>query len=142
MIYDWYGWPNAVTIHCPECGSKASLKNPKQHIEMVGPSTRPLKRKYTDFADGHISCLNCGLIKEIRIEWPVDAYYQGDVKGKLLWAWNKEHAIAIRNFIDSMERVYLGVRYSSALYHLPEHFEPAKNKGACLKALERMIHKL
>ncbi len=142
FIYDWYGWPNSVSVYCPKCKSKVELSGPMQVIELVGPSTRPLTREYTDFVEGKISCLQCGYVNKTRIEWPVDAFYRGEVKGKLLWAWNKEHLIAIRDFIESADRNYRGVKYSSALYHLPEHFKISKNKDACLKTLNKMITKI
>lgn len=138
-IYEWYGWPKKVAVNCSRCECIADLNNPKQVTKMVGPSTRPLKKEYTDFFTGHISCLNCGLSKEETMQWPIDAYYSGDVKGQILWAWNKAHAEAIREFVLSTSRNYKQYNYSASLYHLPEHFKLSKNRDACLKTLDRMI---
>ncbi len=137
-----YGWPNSVSIHCLQCKSKASLTKPQQVIEMVGPSTQPLTRMYTDFVEGSLSCLSCGLVRTERIQWPVDAFYQGDVKGNLICAWDKYHAIALRDYVFSTERDIQNHRYSRALYHLPEFFKRSKNRTACVKTLEKMISKL
>ena len=138
-IQQWYGWPDIVTVNCTRCEKKAELNNPKQVSKMVGPSTRPLNKVFTDQVSGHLSCLQCGLSKVDKVQWPVDAFYSGDVKGHILWAWNKEHAETIKEFILSISRNYRQFKYSSSLYHLPEHFKLSKNRDACIKTLDRMI---
>ena len=138
-IQQWNGWPDKVSVNCTRCGNKAVLNNPKQVSEMVGPSTRPLSKVFTDHVSGHLSCLQCGLSKVEKVQWPVDAFYSSDVKGHVLWAWDKEHAETIKEFILSISRDYRQFKYSSSLYHLPEHFKLSKNRDACLKTLDRMI---
>ncbi len=138
-INQWLGWPDKISVNCPMCGSKADVIDLKQIIIRIGPSTRPKEKQYTDYFNANVSCLNCGLTKQKKFQWPVDAYYQGNVKGKVLWAWNLEHAKVINEFISSTSRYYRKYKFSSSLYHLPEHFKLSKNRGACLKTLDRMI---
>ena len=140
-IYQWYGWPQKVIVNCLQCQSAALVTNHEQIVNRVGPSTRPKKKVYTDFLQGDASCLKCGYLKREKFQWPVDAFYCGEVKGKVLWAWNFEHVKAIKDFISSIDRNYKKYQYPSSLYHLPEHFKLSKNKEACLKALNKMIKK-
>ena len=140
-INQWYGWPEKVSVNCPTCGSKADVTGVEQIIKRVGPSTRPKEKQYTDDFNANVSCLNCGLIRQETFQWPVDAFYHDDVKGKVIWAWNLEHAEVIKEFISSTSRYFRKYKFSSALYHLPEHFKLSKNRDACLKTLDRMITK-
>lgn len=138
-INQWFGWPDKISVNCPNYDSKVDVKDLKQITKRVGPSTRPKKKEYTDYFNANVSCLNCGFIKQEKFQWPVDAFYQGDVKGKILWAWNLEHAEVIKEFVSSTSRYFRKYKFSSALYHLPEHFKLSKNRDACLKTLDRMI---
>ena len=95
ILQEWYGWPSKVSVNCTRCGNKAELNNLKQVSKMVGPSTRPLNKVFTDQVSGHLSCLQCGLSKVDKVQWPLGAFYRDDVKRQILWAWNKEHAETI-----------------------------------------------
>ncbi len=140
-IYQRYGWPDKLAVNCNCCGKFADLNSPSQIKKNIKRPFRPLKKIVTDFFSGQISCLHCGLTTTVTLQWPVDAFYQGNVKGKTLWAWNLEHAQAIKAFILSVDRNYRDSKYSSALYHLPDHFKRSKNRDACVKILDKMIAK-
>jgi len=43
-IEQWYGWPEKVSVNCPKCGSKVDVKDHKQIIKRVGPTTRPKEK--------------------------------------------------------------------------------------------------
>lgn len=140
-IYQWYSWPQSIAVNCSRCGKYADLSNPTRCIKKNKEPLKTQKNIPTNYFSGRISCLHCGLTGMVTLQWPVDAFYSGNVRGKTLWAWNLEHAQSIKAFILSIDRNYKKYQYSSALYHLPDHFKLAKNRGACYKTLDKMITK-
>ena len=87
-----------------------------------------------------LSCISCGFNSIQLINWPEDAYWKCDVKGKILWAWSLEHREVLLDYIQSSERnkkAYHG--YLAALLHLPTHFKLAKNQEAVIKSLNKLI---
>jgi hypothetical protein len=138
-IYQWNGWPKVVNVICPQCGSNATFANPKQIIELKRSKTTPPIKVYTDRHEGYLSCLSCGLTKHHEINWPIDAYFKIEVKGNVLWAWDREHVVAIRNYIESKDRVRKPSKYLASLYHIPAVFKLAKNREACVKSLNDLL---
>lgn len=139
-IYEWFGWPNIVEIKCPECGSKADFVGPKQVVKKIYNQGQPPTRILTGKRTGKVSCLSCGLVKQHFIEWPRDAYYSLSVRNKVLWAWNRQHAIDIRDYLESTERVEKLYQYAASLYHIPEIFKIAKNRSKCVDGINKLLH--
>ena len=90
-----------------------------------------------------VSCLKCGYqSNSTYIKWPEDAYWAFDVKGKVLWAWSIEHALAMRDYLASTDRreEEFGV-YRAALMHLPKHFKLSKNRAVAVKSINNVVAK-
>jgi hypothetical protein len=138
-IYQWNAWPKEVSVVCPQCGGSATFKNPKQIFELRRSKTTPPIKVQTNRHEGYLSCLSCGLTKNHEITWPIDAYFITKVKGKVLWAWDREHVVAIRDYIQSNDRVRKPSKYFASLYHIPEVFKLAKNRNACVKSLNDLL---
>lgn len=127
-VYQWFALPAELVVRCAACGGRAVLSR-------ADPRERdaPLR--------GRLACHSCGRTQaSALLSWPEDAYYQGEVKGQLLWAWSEAHVRAIRAFVASTTRNPADhPGFVAALHHLPTHFLRASNRPATLKALDRML---
>jgi hypothetical protein len=90
---------------------------------------------------GVCACSQCGFLAKHGLSWPGDAYFICEIKGKQLWAWNREHATALKLFVGSKERKPFGqpYGYGLSLLHIPTVFLLAKNRGIVVKQLQRML---
>ncbi len=88
---------------------------------------------------GALLCAACGRRAKHRLRWPDDAWFQLAHRGQVLWAFHRESAVALRDFIASSERKIARHKWSSMLLHVPGHFLTAKARKDVLKRLERLL---
>ena len=90
---------------------------------------------------GVCSCPACTFRAKHLLDWPSDAYYTTNVRGQALWAWTREEVVALRDFIASRDRKYLGTarQHFWFLRHVPNHFIEVKHRTEVLKKLERLL---
>lgn len=81
---------------------------------------------------GVIKCSNCSNIREGYLAWPEDAYYKWDIRGKLLWANNRRHAVALMQHIESNHR---GRGRGFGFYKLPSIITSRKNRNLVAKKI-------
>ena len=53
---------------------------------------------------GSVRCSNCDTRKKYTLNWPNDSYFSIVHKGQLLWAFDRESTVELRDFIASSER--------------------------------------
>src|SRR5437868_2978132 len=53
---------------------------------------------------GVAQCRQCHAQYAYEVSWPADAYYQWEIRGHSLWAYNRKHARVLLEFIGSKER--------------------------------------
>lgn len=72
------------------------------------PDGQPVSKWLSSIVDsnaGTAICEHCLLRKKHMLRWPEDAFFQWTIKGgNVLWAWSREHAIALRDHILSKDR--------------------------------------
>jgi hypothetical protein len=120
-VEHWGGWH--VVVHFPRIFPWETPSNGYQRANL-----------------GVCACSRCGYLARRKLSWPADAYFACEVKGKQLWAWNREHALAIKSFIESKERKPWRHRgYALSLLHIPTIFLLAKNRDAVVRRLQRIL---
>lgn len=86
---------------------------------------------------GIFACPACGQVRRHILEWPAEAYFTCAVRGETLWAWNREHLLQIRDFIQKEHRPARGTR--GWIGSIPTHFLLARNREAAIKAIDRTL---
>jgi hypothetical protein len=85
---------------------------------------------------GVVSCPQCTLQRKHRLRWPTDAYYAVPVKNEVLWAWDRETLILVRDHVTSLIRAK---RCHPLLKYLPRHFLVGKHRAAVVKAINAKL---
>ena len=90
---------------------------------------------------GVVTCPRCGSRYKLVPEWPADAFYRIACAPGVLWAWDRAHLVAARDFIASMDRdpAVAGTRYAYFLRHLPAEFLAMKVRESVTKAIDRFL---
>ena len=88
---------------------------------------------------GGVECLECGLRRKHALVWPDEALYQVEFRRNTLWAFDRESALDIRDFIASSERNRAAFKWSSLLLHIPKEFLAAKARDEIVKRLNRLL---
>ena len=88
---------------------------------------------------GAIRCTTCGYQRKHTLVWPKDAWFQIEHKGQILWAFTREHAAELMDYLQSDERKRSDYRYQTFLLKLPSHFKGAKDRDAICKKLSKLL---
>jgi hypothetical protein len=91
---------------------------------------------YPLLTHGLIRCSHCYIHQKHTLNWPQDAYWQWQIRGETLWAWDKPHAQAILNHIQQAQRP---PRNSYGLRYIPSHFLTAKVRDLVVKKITETI---
>jgi hypothetical protein len=87
-----------------------------------------------------VKCYSCHLVDAHAVNWPEDAYFQWDIRGHILWAFNREHATVLLEFIRSDERDETQFGYHSKnLRRLPTHFIAANMRDLIVKEISATL---
>ncbi len=158
--------PGRLAIRCPRCGAEARYQEAftfLRHDEAAGAyppgsvvewrgvrvaSNFPhlfrfdIKRKsYRHHEVGACSCLACGFNGKHTLAWPDDAFFACLVRGRLLWAFNREHCVALRDYLAAGNRDAYRRQspHAVALRHIPGHFLLARNRDEAVEQLNRVL---
>ena len=71
------------------------------------------------------------------LTWPEDAWWQWSIRGRMLWAWDREHAGQILDYVRATDRPPRSTY--GPLGSLPSHFLSAKVREAVVKAISRTL---
>lgn len=88
---------------------------------------------------GLVSCHKCFSESKHTLDWPNDAYYAIEHKGNLLWAYDKEMMIEIKDYIQTTVRGNLFAIESIIIRHLPTVFKLVRNRDAIVKKINKLI---
>ena len=117
-VHQWGGWfvierfPSMVSWRPPSGTSSQYLR--------WGGGEGP---GYPLLTNGVVQCSSCHANKKHTLAWPDDAYWQWEIRGQVLWAWDKSHAERILNFVTATTRP---ARRAPDLRYIPTHFLTAK----------------
>ena len=159
--------PNRIVVRCRECdgpavmedpfvqvhgkGAKEILANPNIHGVQSGGSlmierfpdvlrwaqARGRRFYFMDGALGVMSCSKCVSRYAHTLDWPSDAFYRIGYRGKVLWAWNREYLVMVREFIASPTRDTYGSYYLRR--KIPKLFLSAKNRGGVVAKIDAVL---
>jgi hypothetical protein len=114
-------------------GYAAASWNPSNQIARTLPSLM------TDTPTGCLRCQNCQIARRHNLNWPDAAWFQISHGKELLWAWHRDCAADLRDFIRSRDRDPHKHQWYLFLLHIPEAFLQAKSRSDVLKKLDRLL---
>ncbi len=105
--------------------------------ENWGHSKYLMRNHGTDL--GSVTCNQCHLRTPYILDWPHDAFFKISVKGQELWAFNRESAVDLRDYIESTERKTDQYRWSRFLLHIPTTFKKQNVRDSVVKKLTKAL---
>lgn len=122
----------------------------KLNIDVEGRKTIPkyiivvcneckAKNKVAENWEAYIQTYNkAGIIDPI---FGLPLYYQTKIKEEILWAYNKDHLIAIKDYVSSDLRERTSHKFKMTMVEkLPQFIKNAKNREEVLKAIDKITH--
>ncbi len=88
---------------------------------------------------GSLYCQSCHLRTKHELSWPKEAFFSIQHKGKHLWAFNRESAVQLRDYIASNSRDVDNFKWQCFLLHIPSEFKQKKAREGVIKKLDRLI---
>ncbi len=132
----WHGALYFAGLHGSP--SRALLSLPEGYSPTNWQHSKYLYRSHgTDL--GAVSCPRCGKRSKHQLRWPADAYYSITYKGDELWAFNRESAIELIDYIGGNSRNVSKYRWSNFLLHIPSIFKSHKARAEVTKRLGRLL---
>jgi hypothetical protein len=131
-------YPVAVyqpALHGPAAGVLDRL--PDGYVPLDWAEPRFLVRSHA--SRGAVRCEVCGLRREHSLRWPTDAWFVVMWRGALLWAWHRESAAELRDWLASTDRRLDGRRWRGMLMKVPGVFTTAKARERVVKLLDRRL---
>lgn len=89
---------------------------------------------------GSVRCSACFFRSKHQLNWPHDLYFLISYRGHNLWAYDRDSAVALRNFIHSETRSVHPHGYSRFLLHVPSVFKHHKAREPLVKALDKKLY--
>ncbi len=129
----WGGW--YVVELFP---NRISWKAPTGSCQFLRGGGDDARSGYPLMHYGVVQCDDCHTNRTKVLNWPDDAFWQWEIRGELLWAWDRKQAETIREYIASRHRPG---RFNPAVRYVPSHFLSAKNRDAALKAMDATLNR-
>lgn len=107
----------------------------------------------------NVACNTCHTINQVKENWEpfiekyqasgiidpafgLQLWFQGSVKGNIIWAYNLRHLTEIKNYVQATLRERTTDRFKMTMVEkLPDFIKLAKNRDEVLKIIERMEKK-
>ncbi len=90
--------PDEIHVVCPKCGGRAMARTPaRRHyaFHMVDLDPRGFASHWS------VTCLECPhRARNLAYRDIGNRYYRVEVRGKELWAWNKDHLVMMLRFLE------------------------------------------
>ncbi|ULT68154.1 hypothetical protein ACMGG8_20920 [Pseudomonas sp. BNK-45] len=88
---------------------------------------------------GSLACEHCRYSARHTLNWPSEAYFSVAYKGQMLWAFNRESALALHDYLESAQRDPGGYPWRSFLLHIPGAFKHRKARQPLTRLLKRLL---
>ncbi|MGC5699101.1 hypothetical protein J4P02_02735 [Pseudomonas sp. NFXW11] len=88
---------------------------------------------------GSLHCEHCHYSARHPLNWPSEAYFSVAYRGQMLWAFNRESALALHDYLESVERNPGGYPWRSFLLHIPGPFKHRKARQPLTRLLKRLL---
>lgn len=132
-----YSYMTHFSVECPKCGKEALVMNQKNEAGRFRT----------------LVCSNCSHIEQevpgktyvnVSVGDPIfnlPLWLQGEFKGDVLWACNREHLGEIRNYVASKLRERQTLTHTTMVEKLPQFIKAAKNREGILKFIDKLLRK-
>jgi hypothetical protein len=154
-------------LKCNSCHFSENISNRKRYIltgkakcifclELLQTETEGKKKIPKTF---NIRCTSCKKMNTIKENWTeiflkyntdgicdpafgLPLWFTGNVKGNLIWAYNRAHLEEIKDYVSSKLRERSTNSFKMTMVEkLPDFIKLASNREEVLKALDRMLKK-
>ncbi len=134
--HKWHGATYYANLHG---GSTGAIQNlPDGYKAEDWNHSKYLTRSHgTDL--GATTCRNCQMRKPYILQWPKDAFYSINIKSELLWAFDRESAVELRDYIASSDRKTKKYKWASFLLHVPTTFKRQNVRGSVVKQINKAL---
>lgn len=88
---------------------------------------------------GGYACHSCHSVCRHEIDWPQDAYFQVPFRSETLWAFHRESAQELRDYLEAAHRDVARYRWSSMLMKVPKLFQSAKSRDTLVRRLDSIL---
>ena len=91
-----------------------------------------------DFDIGSVICERCGCRRKHALNWPDEAYFQIAYKGQVLWAFDRESAGVLLEYVRSETR-QRDDKWKAFLLHIPSHFLTKKARDEVARKFAKLL---
>lgn len=132
---NWHGAVYFPAVH----GSLEAIKDlPEEYDPKAWAHSKFWRSKHiTDW--GSLRCSKCSHGSRHHLDWPDDAWYIITHKGQPLWAFNRDSAVEVRDFIASTDRQLNDYEWSKLLLKIPTTFKTKNNRDDIVKKLNKLL---
>lgn len=89
---------------------------------------------------GTLSCHTCDLTMKHELSWPADAYFQADIRGESLWAFDRETLMVLRDYVAATDRKKMrDGPWACFLLNVPTSFLRRNVRPKVLKQIDRLL---
>lgn len=132
-------WHAAIFIARLHGGSTAMLKNLPNGYAAEDWENSKYRSERFGFMLGGYACHSCHVVLRHELEWPHDAFYQVDYRGDTLWAFHRESAVSLLEYLSATQRDASRHSWSSMLMKVPKQFQVASAREPLVKKLGAML---
>jgi hypothetical protein len=159
------GTIDVYAIRCPRCGREAAFEPPRLVLDGAEAAAAAddasltgqwhgryyLVLRYPEWITwrdlsrwdkdprplGVCRCGACGYLNRHRLQWPREAYFAVSIRGRTLWMYGRDHAVALRAYVAADDRRRVpGARWLS---RVPREFLAARNRSLLVKKLDELL---
>ncbi|KQV59069.1 hypothetical protein [Duganella sp. Root336D2] len=88
---------------------------------------------------GSIRCGSCHMRGKHVLKWPAEAYFAISYRNRVLWAFHRESAIDLMQYLQSRERSRSRYRWGFFLLYVPTVFKTGKAREYVVKQLGKLL---
>ncbi|MEQ8751683.1 MAG: hypothetical protein RIC52_18090 [Amphiplicatus sp.] len=92
-----------------------------------------------DQTAGAVVCRSCGLRRKHKLNWPADAFFKIEYKGKELWAHDREAAHELKDYVAGAARDRADSKRRAFLMKIPAHFLAKRAREEVTRQLEKAL---
>lgn len=132
-----YSYMTHFCVECPKCSKEALVINQKNETGIF----RKLVCNNCSHTEQEVSGKTYQNASVGDPIFNLPLWLQGEFKGDVLWACNREHLREIRNYVASKLRERQTLTHTTMVEKLPQFIKAAKNREGILKLIDKMLRK-
>jgi len=134
--------PHQLALNRPQCAGQACLdfvvaRPIERKADVTLLQANPLPENWKEQHNGGHS--PCHYAAHHHLNWPGEACFSVLYKGQMPWAFNRESALALHDYLGSAERNPGGSPWRSFLRHIPGPFKSRKARQPLTRLIKRSL---